>query len=76
MLIALATWLWWRGHAPARFFVLAFGFLIAGGVLRYLRLLAAISFSKCFCSLLNSSICKLSFLNSSFLSKMESLGLV
>lgn len=39
MLIALATWLWWRGHAPARFFVLAFGILIAGGVLRYLRLL-------------------------------------
>ena len=39
MLIALATRLWWRGHAPARFFVLAFGILIAGGVLRYLRLL-------------------------------------
>jgi signal transduction histidine kinase len=39
MLIALATRLWWRGHAPARFFVLAFGVLIAGGVLRYLRLL-------------------------------------
>ena len=39
MLIALATWLWWRGHTPARFFVLAFGILIAGGVLRYLRLL-------------------------------------
>ena len=39
MLIALATWLWWRGHAPARFFVLAFGILIAGGVLRYLRIL-------------------------------------
>ena len=39
MLIVLATWLWWRGHAPARFFVLAFGILIAGGVLRYLRLL-------------------------------------
>lgn len=39
MLIVLATWLWWRGHAPARFFVLAFGILIAGGVLRYLRIL-------------------------------------
>ena len=39
MLIALATWLWWRGHAPARFFILAFGILIAGGVLRYLRFL-------------------------------------
>lgn len=39
MLTALATRLWWRGHAPARFFVLAFGILIAGGVLRYLRLL-------------------------------------
>jgi signal transduction histidine kinase len=39
MLVVLATWLWWRGHAPARFFVLAFGILIAGGVLRYLRLL-------------------------------------
>ena len=39
MLLALATRLWWRGHAPARFFVLAFGILIAGGVLRYLRIL-------------------------------------
>jgi signal transduction histidine kinase len=39
MLLALATRLWWRGHAPARFFVLAFGILIAGGLLRYLRLL-------------------------------------
>ena len=39
MLTALATRLWWRGHAPARFFILAFGILIAGGVLRYLRLL-------------------------------------
>ena len=39
IMITLATWLWWRGHAPARFFVLAFGVLIAGGVLRYLRLL-------------------------------------
>lgn len=38
-LIALPLWLWWRGHAPARFFALAFSIFIGGVVLRYLRTL-------------------------------------
>jgi signal transduction histidine kinase len=41
-LIALPLWLWWRGHAPARFFALAFSIFIGGVVLRYLRTLGLV----------------------------------
>jgi signal transduction histidine kinase len=42
MMLALPLWLWWRGHAPARFFALAFGVFIAGSVLHYLRTLGLV----------------------------------
>lgn len=35
--LALALWLWRRGHAPARFFVLAFGIFYAGVLISFLR---------------------------------------
>jgi len=39
LLLAIPLWLWRRGHAPARFFALAFGVFLAGSVLRFLRTL-------------------------------------
>ncbi|CAB5710955.1 Signal-transduction histidine kinase senX3 [Delftia tsuruhatensis] len=35
--LVLALWLWRHGHAPARFFVLAFGIFYAGVVISFLR---------------------------------------
>lgn len=35
--LALALWLWRRGHAPARFFMLAFGIFYAGVLISFLR---------------------------------------
>ena len=37
LLLALPLWLWWRGHAPARFFALAFSVFLAGCMLRLAR---------------------------------------
>ncbi len=42
LLLALPLWLWWRGHAPARFFALAFGVFLAGSVLRLARSLGLV----------------------------------
>ena len=39
LLLVIPLWLWRRGHAPARFFALAFGVFLAGSVLRFLRTL-------------------------------------
>lgn len=35
--LAFALWLWRRGHAPARFFMLAFGIFYAGVLISFLR---------------------------------------
>lgn len=35
--VSLAVWLYWRGHAPARFYLLAFGVFYAGVVISFLR---------------------------------------
>ena len=42
LLLALPTWLWWHGHPPARFFTLAFGVFLAGGILSYGRTLGLV----------------------------------
>ena len=37
LLLVLPLWLWWAGHAPARFFALAFGVFLVGSMLRLAR---------------------------------------
>ena len=43
VLLAIALLLWWRGHAPAKLFLLAFGVLMVGIFWRYLRTLGFIA---------------------------------
>lgn len=37
LMVSMATWLLWRGHRPARFYLLAFGVFYAGVLVAFLR---------------------------------------
>lgn len=42
LVLGLGAWLLWRGHRPARFFLLAFGVFYAGAIVSFLRNLGVV----------------------------------